>query len=184
MTITPLIDRVELDQAAEFDVTRFKGQVARKLRTVIPYGTKVFGALDVSANLHKNTDKHLQFHYHAFLWPPLNNKERKSCSNLFKRDRKKIGRPVKFEMVDAAEMVGSAPYTFKWFYQRRSSFDSTPYEDEIPVRPKAKKQSLQAGDRVAIHKTLMNYQVGDLLFLIGLKRKRNRDPFDLSLASS
>lgn len=183
VTITPLIGKVELDHVEEFNVTRFKEKIARKLRTALPDGTKVFGALDVSLNLHENAEKHLQFHYHAFIWPPLNKKEQQSCSNLFERDREQIGRPSHFQMLGGDGVAGTAPYTFKWFYQRRSTFDPITYDDEIQIRPKAKKQSLQAIERVAIHNALMNYRVNDLLFLMGLKRKRSRDPFNLSLTN-
>lgn len=184
VTITPATGRVELGEAAGFDVKRFHEQVRRKLREALPRGTEVIGALNVSVNLHENSDKHLQFHYHAFVWPPLDKAARERCSHGFNRDRKTISKPVVFQTIEANPLKGRAIYTFKWFHQRRSSFDAKTHDDGIVVRPKANKQSLQARERVAVYEALRDYAVTDLLLLTGVKRMRTADPFSVKLMQS
>ena len=184
VTITPASGRVGLDKAPDFCVKRFHEQVRRKLRESLPRGTEVIGGLDVSVNLHENSDKHLQFHYHAFVWPSLGRAAREKCSHGFNRDRKTVSKPVVFQTIDADTLKGRAIYTFKWFHQRRSSFDAKTHEDGIVVRPKAKKQSLQARERVAVYEALRDYAVTDLLLLTGVKRMRTADPFSVKLMQS
>jgi hypothetical protein len=184
VTITPATGRIELGEAAGFDVKRSHEQVRRKLRESLPRGTEVIGALDVSVNLHENSDKHLQFHYHAFVWPPLDRAARENCSHGFNRDRKTISKPVVFQTIEANPLKGRTIYTFKWFHQRRSSFDTKTHDDGIVVRPKAKKQSLQAKERVAVYEALREYAVTDLLLSMGVKRMRSADPFSVRLMQS
>lgn len=75
-TITPAYGRVELDDWREFDPKAFLKKIQRQLRDTMPPGTEVYGALDVSANSHMNCDHHLQFHVHAFIYPPLDKRTR------------------------------------------------------------------------------------------------------------
>lgn len=173
VTITPAAGRVELHEAVKFDVKRLHELVRRKLRETLPQGTEIVGALDVSMNLHENSGKHLQFHFHAFVWPPLNKAAREKSAKRFRRDRKLVSKPVVFQTITADTLERRAKYTFKWFHQRRSSFAQVTHDDGIEVRPRAKKQSLQAPERVLIHDGLRSYVVTDLLLLMGVKRIRS-----------
>lgn len=181
VTITPASGLVPLDQAAHFDLPERIEGIKRKLRRGLPAGTVIIGAVDVSANLHENGPVTLQFHVHALMAPGLSDVQKRTLSAAFKRDRLVIKRPIRVEGVTPGDLKRFARYTFKWFHQRRSSFDPFIGDGGEVIRPKPKKQGLKRGENVAIHDVLRRYKVSDLLFLIGVKRKRSSDPFRVEL---
>lgn len=181
VTITPASGLVPLDEAANFDLHGFIEGIRRKLQRGLPPGREIIGAVDVSANLHENGPVSLQFHIHALMAPGLSKREKRTLSAAFVRDRVAIKRPVRVEYVKPGKLQRTAGYTIKWFHQRRSSFDPFIGDGGEVIRPKPKKQSLKRPENVAIHDALRRYSVSDLLFLMGVKRKRSSNPLRVDL---
>lgn len=184
-TIVPAQGRVSFEDLPEFDVPKFQRLINRKLANVLPPGRVVIGYLDVSVNLHNNAGKHLQFHHHLFIHPPLSDVEKGRVRQAFGHPG--AYRPVVFVLTLASGLLGKLEYTFKWFFERRSTFDGNRLRpDGRPCRPGSKSQPLQAAEAVALSAALAKYPVGELLFLMGLKRKRtgSADPFNIVLMPS
>lgn len=181
VTVTPASGLVLLEEAANFDLHGFIAGIQRKFRVGLPPGRVIIGAVDVSANLHENGPVTLQFHIHALIAPGLSDAQKRTLSAAFTRDRVVIKRPVRVEYVKSGDLQRFAGYTFKWFHQRRSSFDPFIGDGDEVIRPKPEKQSLKRPENVAIHNALQRYPVSDLLFLMGVKRKRSSNPLRVEL---
>lgn len=184
VTITPASGLVSLDEAADFDLVSFFDGIRRKTRAGLPPGRVIIGAVDVSANLHENGPVSLQFHVHFFMSPGITEYQRRKFAKRFQRDSKVIHRPTMVQSLSPDMLRRPAKYTAKWFHQRRSSFDPAPNDEGEAIRPKPKKQGLKRDENVAIHDALRRYSVSDLLFLMGVKRKRSSNPLRVELMGS
>lgn len=181
VTLAPASGLVLLEEAANFDLHGFIAGIQRKFRVGLPPGRVIIGAVDVSANLHENGPVTLQFHIHALIAPGLSDAQKRTLSAAFTRDRVVIKRPVRVEYVKPGDLQRFAGYTFKWFHRRRSSFDPFIGDGGKVIRPKSKKPILKRPENVAIHNALQRYSVSDLLFLMGVKRKRSSNPLRVEL---
>lgn len=170
LTVAVAVGRYDLGDSASFKLHDFRNQVRRKLKRKLPIGTEIVGWLDVSYNLHNNADRRLQYHYHAIIYPPLSERAKRRVSACFKRDRKYAKKPVVFRAVAPDKLADRLNYVFKWFYQRRSSFDDFIGDDGEEVRTSPKKQEMQRPERLAVHQSLLKNKVDDLVFLVGAKR--------------
>ncbi|WP_138058640.1 hypothetical protein, partial [Sulfitobacter geojensis] len=178
VTAIPPDGRVEVGSLASCELGPFQEALKRKLRKVFGRETLIIGAVDIGYRMHANKDRHWVRHLHFFVHPKVSADQEQQMKRLFADSSGSVHCPVKVETVPRSDLERVAAYTYKCFHLRKSSKDIAT-TDGTSKRGPGWPQPSQRPETMERHYAQSKNAVGDLLFLMGAKRKRSSDPFKI-----